>query len=235
MNQSKEIFKLDKEILVFRINNSNLNKLSSYSSIHSGQLQAMSEENIKVSNLTSNYIAFRTRTTKKDIYAVNPTYCIIEPNKTTNLNFIFYSKPGLKLDPKQHKFMLEGFIIQESEKDEDPKNLFKNYIQKGEVVTGNIQKRRVQFVEENEEGSNLKSSKNPLAESTSSNYTVPEGNKQEPMLMDTIKEKEIEKEDEKEGNIRLSDIIQDKGSNPNEMEMNRRKLESLKEEYNQLK
>ena len=55
MDQSKEIFKIDKDVLSFRINYSNLSKLSSLSSSSSKQLQPLSEEQILITNLTSEY------------------------------------------------------------------------------------------------------------------------------------------------------------------------------------
>ena len=227
MDESKEIFTLNKEILSFKINQSNLSKLSSHSSIHSGNLHSISEEDILVTNLTSEYLAFRTKTTRKENYAVNPTYCVIPPNSTQNLNLVLYNRTGEKLDPKSHKFKFEGFIIPESQKDEDIKNLFKDYIKNGKKVIGNSQKRGVQFLEENDEGSNiLRGSNNSLGNSNLSNYTVAE-EKKNSLLMDKIQEKDE--------NVRLSDIIEEKTGGRFGMENNMERLEYLKKEYNQLK
>lgn len=219
MDVSKEIFTLNKEILSFKLNQSNASKLSSHSSIQSGNLKPISEEDILVTNLTSEYLAFRTKTTKKENYSVNPTYCLIPPNGTILLNFVFYNKTREKIDPKGHKFKFEGFIISESEKNEDIKMLFKDYIKSGKKVVGNCQKRNVQF--ENDEGSFLSASNNTL----SSNYTVAEEHKKT-LLMDKIQEKDE--------NVRLSDIIEEKRGVRFGMD-NMEKLEDLKREYIQLK
>ena len=226
MDVSKEVFKLNKEFLSFRINK----ELFSHSSSH---LEPQSEEDIIVTNLTSNYLAFRTKTTKKENYLVNPTYCIIPPNGTQVLNFTFHNKTGAKLDIKNHKFKFEGFIIKESEKDEDIKNLFQKYIINGTLVVGNIKKCHSQFIEEKNEGSNLRTSNESLGKlgnsmSNLSEYTVAEDNNSNSLLKEKIKEKEEE-------NLRLSDIIENKGGRHIVDESNKEKLESLKMKYEQLK
>ena len=149
MDTSKEIFKLNKNILLFKINPSNQLKLSSHSSLQSSNLKPISEEDITVTNLTSDYLAFRAKTTKKDNYTVNPTYCVIPPNENKILNILLYNMIGQNLDSKGHKFKFEGFIIPESRKDEEVKDIFKDYIQKGIKVIGNSEKIYVKFSEEN--------------------------------------------------------------------------------------
>ena len=215
MDVSKEIFTLNKEILSFKINPQN-SKLSSHSSIHSGDIKPLSEENIEVTNLTSDYLAFRTKTTKKEHYAVNPTYCVIPPNGTKSLNFVFYNKTGGKINPKGHKFKFEGFIIPEAQKDEDIKKIFQENIKKGKKVVGNSQKRYVQFSEDNENNEEeiLRGSNSSLSSSNISNYTVPPG---------------------EEENLRMSDIVDQKSGGRFGMPNNKEKYESLKKEYEQLK
>lgn len=226
MDMSKEIFTLDKDILVFKINPSNFSKLSSHSSLHSNDSQPLSEENVTVTNLTSDYLAVRTKTTKKEKYAVNPLYCVIPPNGTKVLNFIYYNKIGEKNDPKGHKFKFEGFIIQENQKDEDIKKLFHDYIKNGTKVVGNAHKRYVRFSEEDD--GILRASNNSLGSSNLSNYTMAD-DKKGTLLMDKIKEKEEE-------NLRLSDIIEGKKEEKSGLDnANLEKLECLKKEYNQLK
>ena len=226
MDLSKEIFKLDKEILTFKINQELISKLSSHSSSH---LQALSEENITVTNLTSDYLAFRTKTTKKEFYSVNPTYCIIPPNETQILTFVFYNRIGEKIDAKNHKFKFEGFIIPETEKDEEVKTLFQNYIKNGTKVVGTTKKSHSQFIEQNEEGSNLRASNDSLGNSISSNlsnYTVAEDKNSNSLLLEKIKEKE--------DNVRLSDIIENKNGSILDAS-NKEKLDNLKLKYEQLK
>ncbi len=56
-----------------------------------------------VKNLVNSNVAVRTKTTKKDVYAVNPTYGIIPPNGTLDIKFVYYIKVKLSL------FTLVGF------------------------------------------------------------------------------------------------------------------------------
>ena len=140
IDSSKEIFKLDKDILSFKINLSNSS---------SSEKIAIDEIEINVTNLTDNYLAFQTKTTKKVIYAVNPPYCIIAPNENKKIKIIMYNVPGEEIDSKDHKFKFEGFIILENEKDKDAKTLFNEYAKKGNKVVGNIEKRKVKFIFEN--------------------------------------------------------------------------------------
>ena len=142
MDTSKEIFKLDKMILSFKLDE---NKMKS-----TKEREAISEEEIIITNLTSDYLAFKTMTTKRTIYSVDPSYCIIPPKADQKLKILLYNIPGEKLEPKGHKFRFEGFTILESEKDSDAKVLFNEYIKKGNTVVGNILKRSVQFDNGNE-------------------------------------------------------------------------------------
>ena len=221
MEVSKEIFKLNKEVLIFKINPSTISKLSLQSSIQSSDLKPLSEEDIVVTNLTSEFLAFRAKTTKKDNYTVNPAYCIILPNESKVLNITFYNKVDEKLDSKGHKFKFEGFVIPESRKNEEAKNLFQEYIQERIEVRGNTEKRNVQFLDEtNHDGKLLQGINNMLVQSSESglnNYTVAEDKKNN--------------EGEK---MMLSDIIGDKVGKIGS-DNNKEKLEMLKNEYNILK
>ena len=148
MDTSKEIFKLNKEILSFKLDE---NKVKS-----TKEKEAISEEEVIITNLTSDYLAFKTQTTKKTIYSVDPSYCIIPPNSEQKLKIVLYNFPGEKLEPKGHKFRFEGFTILESEKDSEAKVLFNEYLKKGNTVVGNILKRSVQFTNEKENKDNDK-------------------------------------------------------------------------------
>lgn len=47
---------------------------------------------VLVKNHTNSLVAIRTKTTKKDVYAVNPTYGIINPLQTFEIKFVYYIK-----------------------------------------------------------------------------------------------------------------------------------------------
>ena len=226
MDLSKEIFKINKDILLFKIYPLNINKFAFFSSNNSSEnKQPLSEEEIIITNLTSEYLAFRVKTTKKEYYSVNPTYCFISPNEQKVINFAFYNKLGAKLDSRGHKFRFEGFIIPESRKNEDIKDLFKDYIKKSIKVVGNSKKLNVKFSEGNNQDNNslLNSNRSIL-----SNYTVAENKKQNKLLNEIIKENE-------EDNIKMSDVLENKNDGGLILKKNKEKYESLKKEYNSLK
>ena len=152
LDTSKEVFSLNKDIIVFNIKSNNIKASSSPI--------AVTESDISIKNLTNDYLAFRTKTTKKSLYAVNPTYYIIPPNETKIIRIILYNVPGEKMETKGHKFRFEGFIINENEKDKDVKELFIDYQNKGDKIIGNIHKRNVQYIYEdkNENGEDKKDS-----------------------------------------------------------------------------
>ena len=236
MNTSKELFKIDKDILTFIIDKSyyTSQKISQPHKI------MVSQEDLSVINLTPNYLALRIKTTKKENYSVNPMYFIISPNGTQEVNFKLYLKSGQKPDAKGHKFKFEGFIIQESQKNEDVKFLFNDYIDKGIEVIGNVQKRNVIFKEESEQVFDFEDEKedktilrgknNLLGMSTQSIYDYPDNTLQGSMMLKSIKESN-------------DDIVNLGTSNSIFMDKNailkkeneRQEFEKLKKEYNQLK
>ena len=111
IDNSKEVlFKLDKEVISFNLNTENLSKEEPIESSLS------SENEIKITNLTEDFLVFRTKTTKNLYYCVQSTYCIIPSKEAKSISIKFKLKEGEI--PKLHgyKFKFEGFIILESEK-----------------------------------------------------------------------------------------------------------------------
>ena len=144
LDNSKELFELDKEIISFKLSKENLSEQEPIKS------SITSENEIKVTNLTKDYLAFRTKTTKRLYYNVSPVYCIIPPNMLQDIKIAFILKEGEVPKLHGHKFKFEGFKIQENEKDKNPKDLFNEYAQKGEPIVGYSQKTFVQFFDSNE-------------------------------------------------------------------------------------
>ena len=236
MDVSKELFKLDKEELNFTINSAMISKLSS-SSTHSVHLKPLSETEITVTNITSDYIAFRIKTTKKDNYSVHPTYFLLSPNGTQKIKIIYYDKLGHKINNKDHKFRFEGIVIPEEQKSEPLKELFQDYIKKGTKVQGNSFKLYAKFTQEENIVENIDNNMNNndnnkldvikeeekeiIRTSTMSNasvYTIPDESKSILELNNTV---------------RLSDLII---NNNKSAEMtDKEQFENLKMEYNQLK
>ena len=236
MDVSKELFKLDKDELNFTINSAMISKLST-SSTHSVHLKPLSETEITVTNLTSDYIAFRIKTTKKANYSVQPSHCVLNPNGTQTIKIIYYDKPGQKINSKDHKFRFEGIVIPEAQKNEPLNELFRDYAKKEIKVQGNSLKLLAKFTQEenlidnidnnmsNDNNNKLdiikEDEKEIIRTSTMSNasvYTIPDESKS--IL-------------EENNTVRLSDLII---NNNKSVEMtDKERLENLKMEYNQLK
>ena len=146
VDSSIKLFSLDKPKLVFKINpNNNTNPTNVSNSSHNPI--NLGKTSIIVNNLSSEYLAFRTKTTKKQYYSVYPSYCIIPPNDNTKIDFNYFIKEGEKVSEKGHKFRFESFVIPPEEKDKDPRGLFNTYISKKIPVKGTIIKSDVKFIE----------------------------------------------------------------------------------------
>ena len=149
IDKSVTLFNIDKPVLIFQVrpndnNNINTNNISASSSnnpINLGQTSLI------VSNLSSEYIALRIKTTKKQYYSVAPAYSVISPNSKEKIEFNYYVKEGEKVSNEGHKFKFEAFIISENEKDLDPRKLFNMYISKKIGVKGTQIKTGVKFIE----------------------------------------------------------------------------------------
>ncbi len=89
IDTSEKIFTIDKPMITFRINPKINNDITQSQIVN---YSPRSECNIIITNLNSNPISLRVRTTKKEYYAVNPTYCIILPNKHQKINILLYLK-----------------------------------------------------------------------------------------------------------------------------------------------
>ena len=127
LDNSKEVFKLDKDFLSFKINIENLSEQEPIKS------NIKSQNEIKITNLTDDYLAFRTKATKKAYYDVSPTYCIIPPKEIKTIIISFFLKEGEIPKFNGHKFRFEAF-------------LFNYYAIKGQPVVGNFKKTFVQFM-----------------------------------------------------------------------------------------
>ena len=146
MDSSSEVFTIDKPNLQFNINpniSSIDNENSSKKNIH-----PVSSCSIVVTNLTDNYIAFRSRTTKKDLYVVNPPYTIIKPNNNQQILIEFYMKHKNLPNREGHKFKFEGIVIDDSDINKPPKKIFEEIIANKTQVKGNTFKRKVVFIED---------------------------------------------------------------------------------------
>jgi hypothetical protein len=148
MDSSSPIFTLDKQVLQFKINPRIYSQnIENNSDINN--LPPASVCTLIVTNLTDNYIAFRSKTTKKELYVVNPPYVIIEPNKNQTIIMKFYMKTRRLPSGEKHKFKFEGIVIDESDINKPPKQIFDQVIRNNIKVKGNTCKCNVEFIEDN--------------------------------------------------------------------------------------
>jgi hypothetical protein len=151
IDSSKNLFSIDKKVIVFEINNEKKNTLSNIniniSNTSSHYALYLSHTSIIVTNLTSEYLSLRTKTTKKKNYNVYPSYCILPPNSEKKIDFKYFINEGEKISNSGHKFKFEGFIISNEEKDIDSKILFNKYISQKIPVKASLIKASVEFIE----------------------------------------------------------------------------------------
>lgn len=163
MSGSQELFTIDVNILTFTIPDREGAPIESSCNIH---------------NITGDYIAFRTKTTKKEEYAVKPTHVIIAPYTTIKISFI---RNASGLDPTGHKFKFDSMVISPSDKDKDPKTIF-DLLAKKITPTYSI-KLGVEFV---------KANNNPLVQSMYSVKDAADSQMRTSSLMDISQKEKLE-------------------------------------------
>ena len=205
IDSSITLFSIDKPVLVFQVkpNNSNTHINTSVSNSSHNPIN-LGQTSLTVSNLCSEYIALRIKTTKKQYYSVVPAYSIISPNKKLKVDFNYYIKEGEKISNIGHKFKFEAFIISPEEKDKDPRILFNTYISKKIGVKATLIKSGVKFIEKEINNNNDKNtntgiplSSNSLAIFSERSFPHPDDfsliSKENPLISTMDKNKIIEK------------------------------------------
>ena len=167
-DSSTDLFKIDKQKIIIQIksiNNNNNNFINSNASNSSHNPINLGQTSLNIINLSSEYLAFGTKTTKKKYYLVYPSYSVIHPNKTQKLEIAYYGKEGEIISDKGHKFKFEGFVIPEEKKDQDPRILFKTYISNKIPVKATLIKLDVILIENNINNNDNKNTNigNPLS------------------------------------------------------------------------
>ena len=208
-NNSNKIFSIDKRTIDFKINTKNSINMSS-SSISQNKITSQSFLTIK--NLTSNYLAMRIRTTKKDYYGVIPTYSIIEPNSSKKITFQFCIKESLllTLNNSEHKFLFEGVELEEYNF-EEPKKIF-------EEISKNNLNYNIYSIKKNAEFIDLNNNINQNYLTTSSKISIDKNSNIQTNLNNNI---------QNNTNLKQSQIKGD--------EDEKEELEKLKVEYYKLK
>lgn len=103
-------------------------------------------------NITESSIVVRVRTNKKENYAVNPTYFVLEPNGTKAVEIELYAREETVTAIKEHhKFCVEAIIIENEYIKNEPKSIFGIYQKNKKKVFGQISKYKVNIIIESEE------------------------------------------------------------------------------------
>ena len=149
IDSSIKLFSIDKKVITFKINRDekNITDININASTLSQQRITLGKTSLTVTNLTSEYISLRTKTTKKKNYLVNPSYCNIKPNSQQKLDLIYFVKIGEIVSNEGHKFKFEGFIISPEENEQDSRLLFNKYISQKIPVKAYLIKAYVEFIQ----------------------------------------------------------------------------------------
>jgi hypothetical protein len=225
----ENIYQIEEDDIKFKINRNYINNLLSSNLFQN--INLISSSQIVVKNLTTEYISLRVKTTKKQNYTVEPSYFILNPSETKLINIYYYINKMEEVNEKGHKFKFEGFVIKESEKNKNIKNIFADYIKSGTKVRGNVVKKYVKFIDDNNYEIPNKSiiQKRYSVSESSSDLSIEENLKE---LTSHLSDNNLRKEE--------SSLSEDKKDNFrfNKNEENLRdeeELENLKIEYYKLK
>jgi len=145
-SEPEEIIEIKEPNIIFKINKNTINNLS-FNKVEN--LTLISKTKIICKNLTDEYVAFSSKTTKKINYVVNPAYYVFHPKEIKTIDIFFYLNEMGDINPKGHKFKFEGFIIPENEKNKNAKDLFSEYQQNKIKIKETIIKKKVLFIEDN--------------------------------------------------------------------------------------
>ena len=143
LESSTPIITINKPTLLFKINKENL---SSQLNSTNNSLIPISETELQITNITSDYVAYRARITRKKYYAVEPSHLNIVPNSNIKVKITFYLNPKEKFPPKGHKFRFEGIVIPNNMKNKDARDIFDEFTLNKKEVKGNSIKKVVEFV-----------------------------------------------------------------------------------------
>ena len=230
IEQIQNIYQIEEDDIKFKINRNYINNLLSSNLFQN--INLISSSQIEVKNLCQEFISLRVKTTKKQNYTVEPSYFILNPSETKIIKIYFYINKVEDINEKGHKFKFEGFIIKENEKNKNIKNIFADYIKNGIKVRGNVVKKYVKFIDDNNyeipNKSNIYKRYSSISE-TSSELSTEENLKDlnSHSFDKNLRKKEISLNEDKKDNF----LINKNEENLRDVE----ELENLKIEYYKLK
>ena len=147
LDSSSPIITINQSSLIFKINQ---NYFSTQSQMPmSNVLTPLSLTEILLTNVSSSYVAYRTRLTKSKYYSVEPSHLILPPNSNITIKITFYHNLKLPFPPKGHKFKFEGIVIPNNMKRMDAWKIYEEFSKNKTEVKGNSIKKIAEFVYDN--------------------------------------------------------------------------------------
>ena len=131
-NPNQPLFNITPNKLSFYLDTDNILLLSQ------GTEKISKEIEIKIINLSSEFIIIKIKTTKKNNYIMTPSSFVLSPKEENIIKIRFKRDEGEKLELKSHKIQFEGCIISQEDKDLNVDDLYKKYIKNGNKDVNNI-------------------------------------------------------------------------------------------------
>ena len=131
-DENQPLFNISPNKLSFYLDTDNILLLSQ------GTEKISKEIEIKINNLSSEFIIIKIKTTKKNNYIMTPSSFFLSPKEENIIKIRFKRDEGEKLELKSHKIQFEGCIISQEDKDLNVDDLYKKYIKNGNKDVNNI-------------------------------------------------------------------------------------------------
>ena len=131
-NPNQSLFNISPNKLSFYLDTDNILLLSQ------GTEKISKEIEIKIINLSSEFIIIKIKTTKKNNYIMTPSSFVLSPKEENIIKIRFKRDEGEKLELKSHKIQFEGCIISQEDKDLNVDDLYKKYIKNGNKDVNDI-------------------------------------------------------------------------------------------------
>ena len=147
-DSSSPIITINQSSLVFKINQKYFQTQSQLPQ-NSNSLSPLSQTEILLTNLTSSYVAYRSRITKKKFYQVEPSHMILPPNSNITIKITFFHNFSLPFPPQGHKFRFEGIMIPNNMKRTDAWKIYEEFSKNKTEVKGNSIRKVAEFVFDN--------------------------------------------------------------------------------------
>ena len=167
-DSSSPVITINQSSLIFKINQKNFQTQSQLPQ-NSNSLSPLSQTEILLTNLTSSYVAYRSRITKKKFYQVEPSHMILPPNSNITIKITFFHNFSLPFPPQGHKFRFEGIMIPNNMKRTDAWKIYEEFSKNKTEVKGNSIRKVAEFVFDNNYKANFSEENNKLEYSQSIN------------------------------------------------------------------